>query len=179
MGKLYTIKEYIVMDMLPHLHGERDRTFVVNGVYYTVRTSSLRYETFRQSIICLECKLIGNVLKLECDEGKESHFRVSGRTIRAHFNLYARDTSGRDRLMTKDHIIPVSKGGPTELWNLQTMCHQCNEKKGNGDPQQKRKKVRICSVAGCSTMTKSHKTKHCQAHRRQTSKAVQTSADDA
>ncbi len=34
-------------------------------------------------------------------------------------------------LMTKDHIIPRSKGGPTTLENLQTMCSICNGKKGN------------------------------------------------
>ena len=29
-----------------------------------------------------------------------------------------------------DHIIPESKGGPTTLENLQTMCRPCNSKKG-------------------------------------------------
>jgi 5-methylcytosine-specific restriction endonuclease McrA len=30
-----------------------------------------------------------------------------------------------------DHIVPESKGGPTTLENLQTMCRPCNSWKGN------------------------------------------------
>lgn len=32
--------------------------------------------------------------------------------------------------MVVDHIIPQSKGGPTELENLCFACHRCNEFKG-------------------------------------------------
>lgn len=34
-------------------------------------------------------------------------------------------------LLEIDHIVPVSKGGKTEESNLQTLCWQCNRKKGN------------------------------------------------
>jgi hypothetical protein len=32
--------------------------------------------------------------------------------------------------LTCDHVLPESKGGPTSLENLQTMCRPCNSRKG-------------------------------------------------
>lgn len=32
---------------------------------------------------------------------------------------------------TADHIVPQSKGGPHELWNLQPACAHCNSSRGN------------------------------------------------
>jgi len=33
-----------------------------------------------------------------------------------------------------DHIMPVSKGGPNEAWNIQFLCVTCNAKKSDKDP---------------------------------------------
>ena len=35
--------------------------------------------------------------------------------------------------MEFDHIIPLSKGGKTELKNLQLLCRKCNRNKGAKD----------------------------------------------
>ena len=39
-----------------------------------------------------------------------------------------------EREFHADHVIPHSKGGPTELWNGQLLCPQCNLRKGSSSP---------------------------------------------
>lgn len=104
-----------------HLIGDDDKwkhkyNMVVDG--FNVRPVSLRYMTFYQkSTKCVCC-------------GKEgTHFKLCGEeaTSRRHFNLYADDGT----LMTKDHIMPKSKGGLNRVSNMQTMCVNCNKAKGN------------------------------------------------
>lgn len=33
-----------------------------------------------------------------------------------------------------DHLVPWSRGGPTELWNGQLLCHRHNQRKSNRVP---------------------------------------------
>lgn len=89
---------------------------VVDG--FNVRPVSLRYMLFYQKgTTCVCCGKTG------------THFKLCGDpdTNRRHFNLFADDGS----LLTKDHIIPKSKGGRDHVDNMQTMCAACNHQKGN------------------------------------------------
>ncbi len=73
--------------------------------------------------------------------------RVSGRTFTPPLTnalLFARDQQvcmycGSDfpvRELSRDHIIPTSKGGH-DLWtNCVTACRRCNNRKGNKTPEQ-------------------------------------------
>lgn len=59
--------------------------------------------------------------------------RVSNRV---RFAVYERDgyrccKCGSVLNLEIGHIIPISKGGTSDLNNLQTLCHDCNVKKGN------------------------------------------------
>lgn len=38
---------------------------------------------------------------------------------------------GAQKSLSIDHIVPMSKGGTDDLWNLQCLCVSCNAKKGN------------------------------------------------
>lgn len=119
-NKRYEISEVFNLIGKEYLLGDDDNSksrndIVVDG--FNVRPISLRYKTFYQKgTKCICC-------------GKEgTHFKLCGdeTTSRRHFNLYAEDGT----LMTKDHIIPKSKGGLDRVFNMQTMCTDCNKAKG-------------------------------------------------
>jgi hypothetical protein len=88
-----------------------------------VRCKSLRLQCFKQGQICVFCGIEGTFFAVERAGNQDGY----------HINFYAKDEYGNDVLMTRDHIIPTSKGGPDTLENSQTMCYICNEIKGNNE----------------------------------------------
>jgi len=96
-----------------------------NGTYpydgKNIKTSSARLFCFKNNPSCVCCGIKGTVFLLQ--KHQESEFVP-------HFNLYAEE-NGELILMTKDHVVPYSKGGPTKQNNLQTMCFDCNNLKKN------------------------------------------------
>ena len=93
---------------------------VINGD--KIKGNSQRFQTFfTKGLKCACCGIEGKYF------GKKKDFNAA----RYHLNLYALDESGNEVLMTKDHIVPRSKGGASELYNYQTMCVKCNIAKGN------------------------------------------------
>lgn len=91
-----------------------------------IYTFSDRYKTFfTKGYTCPVCGTKGVYFALECsgDPSNKNH--------RYHLNLYGINSQGEEVLMTKDHILPKSKGGKNALENYQPMCASCNSKKGN------------------------------------------------
>lgn len=115
-------------------HGNHEDTFIeletVNHGNFMVKSSSYRLELFRQNPKCVSCHRVGHLWMLQAHHRNE----------RPHLNLFhvGEECEEWKRLsvdglvmMTKDHIVPRSLGGPTNWGNLQTMCAICNGKKGN------------------------------------------------
>ena len=68
--------------------------------------------------------------------------------------LFARDRyacqycgRGKDQLgyresLTRDHILPISRGGTNEWSNVVTACSKCNHRKGNRTPEESGMRLR-------------------------------------
>lgn len=92
-----------------------------------IKANSHRYQLFKtKGCTCCRCGITGTFFAKEKRIHDGSY----------HLNLYGYDKNGKEMLMTKDHILPKSKGGKDELENYQTMCARCNEKKGNNLEQE-------------------------------------------
>ena len=86
-----------------------------------IRMHSQRLQLFKKNgCKCIECGIEGVYFVKE---------RYSQDNV-YHLNLYALNEDDEKVLMTKDHIIPKSKGGKNILSNYQVMCTICNVKKG-------------------------------------------------
>ncbi len=126
-GERQILEEYSIEDVLlflPILGGDKEKEYTVNNNTFKVKMYSARYKMFLENLSCVRCGIVGSIFKLER--------MTDGIIDRAHFNLYAiHPITGEDVLMTKDHILPRSKGGKDKLPNYQTMCTYCNNDKGN------------------------------------------------
>jgi len=98
-----------------------------------VKMGSHRYELFKnKGTTCIKCGIKGEFFALE--KQKQPNFHKGSElpiNDRYHFNLYGYNEKGEEVMLTKDHIIPKSKGGSNTLDNYQTMCSLCNWSKGD------------------------------------------------
>jgi hypothetical protein len=123
--KLIHLSSFDPKDVFPHitsLNDDEKREYKVGDQTYMVRMNSSRYHIFKENPRCVCCNMLGDKMILDLNPGDHS----------PHFNLYAEE-SGRLVLMTKDHILPKSRGGKDTLENYQTMCCTCNNLKGAYD----------------------------------------------
>jgi 5-methylcytosine-specific restriction endonuclease McrA len=119
-------KRYTVEEVLPHvIFANSNERIKADFDGDEIKMSSMRLQCFsKHGVKCIKCGIEGKVFYKERSDSKLKIY---------HLNLYAINQDGEEVLMTKDHIKPFCKGGPTELDNLQTMCCNCNVEKGNKD----------------------------------------------
>lgn len=115
-------KEFTLEEILPLI---REGAPIQRWGKWRFGVSSKRLLLFKESQECVACGIVGDMFWLERSPGPWTSTNVDG-----HLNLYARRGKGF-RLMTKDHIIPVSKNGSGDLSNLQVMCEHCNHDKAD------------------------------------------------
>ena len=99
--------------------GKHKHSFKIDDDIYIVNVYSGRLNLFTKSVTCVRCGIVGTHFALEKSHERDKSY---------HLNLYSRNGKG-DILMTKDHIVPRSKGGKDHIDNYQTMCCNCNNKK--------------------------------------------------
>lgn len=108
-----------------HIFDRKTSRIVFDGD--EIKANSQRYQLFfTKGCKCVKCGIEGKFF------AKERYPTSS----RYHLNLYAIDKNGKEVLMTKDHIIPASKGGKNTLSNYQTLCIICNSAKGANIPEE-------------------------------------------
>ena len=129
-----------VNEILPYLKlpthdiEKNDRYHDFLGV--NVLISNMKLGCFlHNGIICAKCGCSGQYFLLE-RHGNSRGISRKGKHINRiihpyRLQLYFVLPGGKEMMMTKDHIIPKSRGGHGEIDNLQTMCHRCNCDKGS------------------------------------------------
>jgi hypothetical protein len=107
---------YSIETILPLISTEKKK---VKLGELEVNCNSIRLNTFKEKgLKCVKCGIEGSYFAIEHTMNEKPHL-----------NLYAVNDEGKEVLMTKDHMIPVSKGGKDHIDNMQTMCKYCNEEK--------------------------------------------------
>lgn len=119
--KHIVLGQYSLDEVLPHVGLDMRKDFTIDGTTYSVNMDSTRMVCFTLNHTCVCCGTVGEAFLLELPGSKLPI---------PHFNLYGR-RNGEWVQMTKDHIVPKSKGGGSHQRNLQTMCDKCNGLKSN------------------------------------------------
>lgn len=142
-----TIASYSNEEILPYIGlGFTNKKFVTSEGIFKVKMGGVRLECLKRNQVCVWCRRAGNIWKLERHQHGYSRLKIFcflddcpwcamhprlKNSEAPHLNLYHRNKIGGLIMMTRDHILPRSRGGEDVLENLQTLCRECNQHKGN------------------------------------------------
>ena len=119
----YSINDTL-SQLKPYLNVYETKKVSIDFYGDKIYANSQRYQTFYYTgIKCTCCGLEASFF------AKEKAYKDN--TERYHLNLYGINKDGKEVMFTKDHILPVSKGGRDHISNYRTMCETCNKNRGN------------------------------------------------
>ena len=99
---------------------------IKRGVFVSLGNAKMRL--FKRQPECAACKAKADHFWIESNGkggwGKNGQYNW-------HMNLYGINHHGHPVMLTLDHIKPRSKGGTRSDSNIQVLCRQCNNLKGN------------------------------------------------
>lgn len=121
-------RKYSVEEVLEQIKGRSSKTpHQVDFDGDLIKLTSHIYLCFKKKgVECASCGLKGEYFYKERWENK-NNTKID---YPWHLSLYG-VKDGDEVLMTRDHIIPKSKGGKNYITNYQTMCRPCNLEKGD------------------------------------------------
>lgn len=103
---------------------------------YPIYSTRLRWRVFNQKgFICPTCNIVGTHALIWQDH-------VSGEGG-IHSDLVGYNVYGDMVLITIDHTIPKSLGGPKTVANLAPYCSPCNSLKGQSGEKEFQKKIEL------------------------------------
>ena len=117
-------------DKILHLIGTGNKRTTILG--QSVRVTGTRLGSFKKSLGCAGCERVGERFYVERHRKRNEGMKYGEGW---HLNLYAVNPNETEILMTRDHIVPRSKGGKDRLSNSQTMCTHCNLRKADNMPE--------------------------------------------
>ncbi len=105
----FTVNE-VLSQILPAYAKKNEPGYFKKFKGHMVKMVSQRYTLFKEKgTTCVTCGLVGTYFGLDKPPEHE----------RPHFNLYGINEDGEEVMMTKDHIMPKSKGGKNIQKNYQ------------------------------------------------------------
>lgn len=108
----------LLTKQLPSAGGRADAIQFWNGIEYPQR------EIIGRSVSPSEVR---RSMRMELAPGK--HTKQEWRHVMQRDGWKCLRCGSMKRL-TKDHVLPIAKGGSNDAGNLQTLCHSCNSWKG-------------------------------------------------
>lgn len=122
---------YMLDSILPLIGGRQKYSFDTAYGVFEIKLARRQLRYLKEHPVCVSCGIAGNVYLLLQNAPTRSKRPQPPSYYQPFLSMYHKDDSGNFYLITIDHIKPISLGGTYAYSNCQTMCLNCNVRKGN------------------------------------------------